>query len=208
MKRSLFAFSVLLAGCLNEPFNCELDGNIIFNESKGMLLILDSINGKILSLKDRGLDSIKGGVYFFYPNGRLESYKFFQTTRAYTYNEEYDPGGYLVKVEGKPLVDVKIKEYRKDSIGVSFFLFGLHKIYSPVSVVVNNNSKLIISPTKDALFSNMYTGKFSVLTKELDHIEMVLTVDWKGECLNKDGNFNDTIVLRRDTIQGIFNLVK
>ena len=111
-------------------------------------------------------------------------------------------------MEGKPLVDVKIKEHSKDSIGVSFRLFGLHKKYKPVSVVVSDNSKFTVLPSRDTLFSNMYNGKFGVLTKELNHIKMVLTVDWEGACLNKGGSFSDTIILQRNSIHDIFNLVK
>ena len=79
-----------------------------------------NIKGNIRKVINLGVDSTNG-IYSFYKSGHLQSYRFFANSEAYTYSEEYDEDGSLVKMEGNPLVYNTTELTTEDSISFELY---------------------------------------------------------------------------------------
>ena len=186
--------------CANNNTNtdCTITGDKVFEGNKNKLFIVDS-----LTIRDKGLDSIKGGEYTLYKNNNLKSYKFFGSLNAYTYNEEYAENGNLIKVEGHPLVLKKIREVNADSAVFGFYFFALNKLYTNIVASTSNCLKFKPLPISDSLYSNMIFVAFSMSTKNLSKFTIYIQTDYHNFCNAKRELFTDTINLIKNPILNI-----
>jgi hypothetical protein len=196
MKGQHLLFALLLMqGCKPKKVGCTFSSDELLRNNANKVFIPDKIKGHIMEINDKGVDSIKGGVYFFYENGRLKGYNFFENMQAYTYNEQYDETGQLIKIIGKPLVDTKIREVNADSAFIRLYFFSLQKTYKKLSVSINDTLKLYLDLKNDTLYSNMKIASFGLNTKGLSQIEIHFSVDYKNECTNQNEIVRDTLSL-------------
>jgi hypothetical protein len=98
-----------LVSCISSNNDCAITPNEILNKYRGKVYVVYRKQGVIKATSDSGINRIKRGVYYFLDEGEFESYKFFQDTSAYSYNEVFGRSGGLIKHEGDALVDRIIK---------------------------------------------------------------------------------------------------
>jgi hypothetical protein len=187
---------LLLTNC-NSNKNCTITiSELIKTNNNKLFVIEDESNKSIFTLRDKGNDSLKGGEYSFNEKKILKSYKFFKTKNAYSYNEEFDSDGNLIKTEGRPLVDKKIREVNKDSAIFYFYFFSLNKEYNGINISLNNeNIWQNVSPHKDTLYSNMSVVSLKMNTRNLKQFKIYLHVTYYDACKSKIEEFADSILL-------------
>ena len=196
-------FLILTISCNNENSNCLVTATSLYKTSSSKLFVVDKFD-KIL--RDKCIDSIKGGEYSFYKNEQLKSYRFFQNMDAYTYNEEYDSTGKISKIEGKLLVYSKVREVNRDSAFFRLYLFSLNKLYTNSLISINNISKLSINPSSDTLYSNMSVISFGINTKGLNDFNIYLETDYIDLCNSKREVFRDTLHMTTTPVLNFINL--
>src|SRR4051812_29928430 len=108
-KWKLFLF-ITLAGCSSQPRDCRILAKEILDKYSGKVHPVYDSSNILVGISDNDISSVKGGVYYITRQGQLESYKFFKTKLAYSYNEEYDSTGQMIKQNGKGIVDENIRE--------------------------------------------------------------------------------------------------
>jgi hypothetical protein len=200
IPRIEFAIALLfLLGCSERKPSC-INPDLILETSSEKVFIADSTQSKIFSIRDKGIDTFKGGQYFFYANGCLQSYKFFQTSQAYTYNEEYSNNGSLIRIEGSPLVERKIHQLNKDSLIIDLLFFELNKTYSNIKVRTSKgNSENRIELKDDELYSNMKRAAFGLNVSNVKEIQVYITGSWRDKSSKKENSISDTISLFKDS---------
>lgn len=176
--------------CNRHKTDCALYVDDLKDNSK--VFVVDSSNYQIL---DRGLDSIKGGAYFFYKNKRLKSYKFFASKQGYTYSEEYDENGNLVRKNGKPIVYQNIKEINKDSMFITYYFYAYNKIYSVPKISVNGSNKINLKLIEDTLYSNMLSGSIGFNAGGSQFVNIYLEVKCTDKCSAQTELLTDTTML-------------
>ncbi|HEY4150367.1 MAG TPA: hypothetical protein VGM41_15620, partial [Chitinophagaceae bacterium] len=124
--------------------------------------------------------------------GRLESYKFFGDSLAYSYNNEYDKNGQLIKHEGGALVTHFIREINPDSIIIKALFFSLNKSFQSVKVIINDTSKLELQAKDDHVFSNMKSFAFGLNIRNKTHAKFLYLIRYNDNCTGKDTLVNDT----------------
>jgi hypothetical protein len=144
-------------------------------------------------LIDKGEDSTIGGTYYFYKNGSLQSYKFFGSYSTYTYNEEYDLKGKLVRTEGNPIVYRNIKEVGKDSAVVTYYIYAYNKFFFGPKILINDSSKVDLRLEDDTLYSNMLSASVGFNTKGLSFISLYLEVSYINHCIEGGELLKDTM---------------
>jgi hypothetical protein len=147
---------------------------------------------------DIGIDTVIGGRYSFYPNGRLQSYKFFANDSVYTYNEEYSLSGILERSQGKPLMYKIIKEAGKDSAFFKFYLSALNKDYEEIKVTFENDKKISIRIINDTTFSNTKLISFGCDIRGYQDFNITSEIVYREICTGKTKKFVDTLQLHND----------
>jgi hypothetical protein len=194
MKSGSYIFLLfVLVSCKNNRSSCNANmDNFLMNDK----VFMPGPNS--FQLIDKGKDSIIGGAYFFYNNKELQSYKFFGSKKAYTYSEEFDVKGALIKRIGKPIVYKNIRELNKDSILITYYLFAYNKIYFKPGVSINDSSKIDMELKEDTLYSNMLSASIGVNTAGLSLIKLYLDVECVSRCDMQAELLRDTMVLKKN----------
>jgi hypothetical protein len=192
MKKSYFLIVFLFAACKYAKPDCEIIANELLKNDHDKVHMVLSERNRILGIADNRYDN-KGGAYYFYENGKLKSYKFFQTDSAYNYAEEYDENGLLTRVIGKPLIDTRIREVNIDSALITYCLFSLHKEYQNVKVSASNALNSTIDLKNDTFYSNVKIGSFGMNTKGLRDFKIYFSCEYNNKCTPKSGTIADTL---------------
>ena len=150
---------------------------------------------RILGIEDYVRDKTKAGAYYFFPDGKLQFYKFFETDSAYDYMEEYNERGQLVRVLDNPLVDVSIREVNADSAIIGYYLFSLNKNYRNATVTISNG--LVFTPDlkDDTSYSNMKSFSISLSTKNLSRFRIIFSCNYENTCTFQKHSIEDTLPL-------------
>lgn len=198
MKKCFIISIIFIASCGIKRTDCNFTAAELLTSYPDKLFVPDNFQMNAYEINDKGIDSIVGGVYFFYPNGHLKKYAFFKTMSAYSYSENYDENGELLKVEGKPLVSSVVKEIGSDSAFFKMYFFTLHKTYQDIEISVSNGSKFVLKLKDDKLYSNMKVTSFGLNTKGMYKFDVHFLIRYKNEC-------NGNSLLLTDTLEFIKN---
>jgi hypothetical protein len=193
MRKLNLLLVLFLGGCNSEPSGCKIYASDILNKYSSIVYVVTRKKNNILGIADYGRGKLRGGAYYFYPDGMLRYYKFFQKDSAYNYDEEYNEKGEFVKSVGRPLVDEEIKEITKDSVFITFYFFALHKVYQAPRISFNNNLAPAIALNTDTTFSNMKSVSIGINHKNLHHFKVILSCDYLNECTLKESPIYDTL---------------
>ena len=133
-------------------------------EYKNNVYITREDGKNIVEVHDKGIDndSSLGGSYSFFKSGNLQLYLFFRDKDKYSYSEEYDSLGNLIKKKGSPLVEYRVINQTKDSIFLAYFFFSLNKKYEDLSIATNINYEPSLVMFKSKFYSNMKVITFGV----------------------------------------------
>jgi len=200
MNKILLFYLIFLVACDRNDEGCRVnEHDVLKNQSEKVFLTYTSKNaGK--EYKDKGKDSTKGGYYYFYPNGNIKGYKFFDSVNRYNYNEQYDKYGNLTKKEGKPLVFTLIKKITNDSINVRLLLFDLNKMYKRIIIQAYDSVfefKNFEHLENSKLYSNVKEISFDCKDKHFsDVIIIYVDVKYINICTQKTEFFEDTVYTR------------
>jgi hypothetical protein len=195
MKGITALFLLFLSSCYNNAStNCI--------ESISQLLKMDSNNTFISKdftldspvIKDRGKNGL-AGEYSFFKNGNLKSYKFFASLTAYTYNEEYDVKGQLLRTDGIPLVKTIVREVNKDSVLLIWYLFSLNKTYQEMDANTKEKMNYQIELKEDTTFSNMKRASFGFSLKDFSEFEIYIHTKYRQTCNDSIKQVYDTLSL-------------
>lgn len=193
--KAYYILILCFVACKSKKLDCVTMAEEILKSNHGKVHIGRLEKNKILGIADNGSykDNDRGGAYYFYPNGQLESYKFFQTDSIYSYEESYDQNGQLIKTTGSPLVDERIREVNADSAFFSFCFFSLHKVYKNFRVSTSNNLRFKLDLKDDALCSNIKVASLGMNTKGLNEFKIFFYAEYINECTMIKGIVTDTL---------------
>ncbi len=194
MNRLSVLLVLFIVGCTNKKTNCTITADELFEQQGNKKLTIFSIKDRINKVINNGFDSTNG-VYSFYKNGHLQHYRFFANSEAYTYSEEYNEDGQLIKTEGNPLVYNSTELKTKDSIIFELYFLDLQKQYGTVKVTTNANQSLNLILKDDSVFTNMKYGSFGINRKGFDHIRIYINTEYQSRCDSKMHALSDTIAL-------------
>lgn len=103
------------------------------------------------------VDSVGGeeNLYQFDRNKILRFYAFIvDTTNAYKFSVKYDSLGNFVSKTGRDILTLHLKKNGKDSLDITFFLYGVHYQYRNVNLVIGVDSFKNVEIFK-SIFSNL-----------------------------------------------------
>ncbi len=193
----------ILYSCSEEPKkktsnNCEITlSQLLTNDSSRLQVNDRAKDGTITQLVDKSKDSVIVGAYYFYPNGNLQSYKFFASTKTYDYNEEYDSSGNLTLVEGSPLVLKSFRQKNDSVVRFTFFFSTLHKEYSNVNIKTNNGFEFAAELIKNPVFTNIKSITFDLpVAQTFSNTEIYTSCHLTNTCLNKQWSLRDTATFK------------
>ena len=195
MKNICYLVLLLLFSCKRGALNCRIYAADILRDSPKKVYIAYRDKGTILGISDYGRDKTKRGAYYFSPDGKLQYYRFFETDSAYDYEEKYDSMGQLVKIIGRPLVDVRVREVNIDSAIVGYYLFSLHKRYRNVKVLISTGQVFNPDPKDDTSYSNMKSFSISLNTRDLSRFGIAFSCDYENTCTLQKYSIRDTLRL-------------
>jgi hypothetical protein len=195
MKNICYLVLLLLFSCNREAPNCRIYATDILKGNPKKVYVAYRKKDTILGISDYGRDKTKAGAYYFFPNGELESYKFFETDSAYDYEEKYDSMGQLVKTIGRPLVDVRVREVNIDSAIVGYYLFSLHKRYRNVKVLISTGQVFFPALKDDTSYSNMKSFSINLSTRNLTRFGIAFSCDYENTCTLQKYSIQDTLRL-------------
>lgn len=153
--------------CGNKPvkpnFCCIYNSDKLFSEYTEKTLDTTYYeDGEFLEVIDKGSDIGSRGIYKFDKNKKLRFYAFLLNTQnEYDFSRVYDSTGCLVEQSGSEVVQWYLRP-QKDSIKITFYLFGLKKTYSDVSVFSKSIGEIPVKLFKSPIFSNLQVGSFMV----------------------------------------------
>lgn len=181
-------------GCTNESVNCTITSDELMQQQGSKKLSEFTIKGNVRKVINIGIDSTNG-VYSFYKNGHLQHYRFFANSEAYTYSEEYDERGRLIKMEGNPLVYNTAELKTKDSIFFELYFSDLQKKYGTVNITTNANQNFNLVLKSNSIFTNMKYASFGINRKGVDHIRIYVNAKYQIRCDSAVHILRDTIAL-------------
>jgi len=184
-------------GCAKKKSVCRLSPELLLNSEGNKVYVAALYPDKhVLGISDsNSVKKAKGGAYYFYENGGLESYKFFQSENTYVYSEDYDEQGNLLNGKGKILVDKKIREVNRDSAIIRVYFFSLFKSLKNLNVKLNNNPEMLLAVSKDTIYSNMKTASLAINTNGLRFINLFFSGEYTDLCTSSNRVFFDTLNL-------------
>jgi hypothetical protein len=207
MKWAILLLTITVCACKTKRFACFMDATDIIRSSPKKLISVKDSGYKITALYDEGWDSLKGGVYLFYPNEFLKSYTFYQAKQP-VYSELYDQNGYLTKTTGSPMVSRIINDMGQDSAYVEVQFFNLMKTYQPLNIKINKNAGVNYKLETDSLFSHIKTVTFGINTTSLNEISMYTHIVYTDDCAKIEHVLNDSLFLIKDSRNGLAPAVK
>lgn len=211
MKYKKFYFSIvalsILYSCSEESKkkvnnDCEITLSQLLKNDSSRLQVNDRAkDGTITQLVDKTKDSIIVGAYYFYPDGKLQSYKFFASAKTYDYNEEYDSSGNITLIEGSPLVLHSFRQKNDSVVRVTFFFSTLHNEYSNVNIKTNNGFEFTAELIKNPVFTNIKSTTFDLpVVKTFRNTEIYTSCHLINICLNKQWSLKDTATFRDSSL--------
>src|SRR4030095_15112752 len=175
---------ILLASCNSHP-PCPITKDDLLENNKGLVYAIDSTNPNS-DYWDVGPDSVRGGHYSFYKDGKLKEYKFFTSKDVSNYSEKYDSSGRLTKLTGEPLVH-KGAGLSGDSMILRYYLLTLNRNYKSITFSMPGQKDTLLQLQRDSSFSNVSVVRYVV--KDLGtekNIKGVFKIDYENRCEPKD----------------------
>jgi hypothetical protein len=171
----------------------------LLKENSNKMYVTHKENGEILEIRDKGIDSTKiGGSYSFDKSGRLTLYLFNSSDTSYSYSEEYDSLGNLIKSVGDPLVDFRWGKKGTDSLSFIFFFFALNKKYQNLQIF--SNQKDTINPVlmyRSNFYTNMKCTRFRLpILSGQRHLIIYINGLFSDTCTHIQKSFSDTLNFR------------
>ena len=181
-----------ISSCESKVPNCGMLVEDLLKSNIKNIFPINVENGS-MAFRDKGRDSIGGGYYTFYKNGQLQEYVFFKSADTVIYKEQYDSLGYLMHLDGTPLI-YKSAELIHDSLLLSYYLLSLKNEYNSIKISINKSKPISLDIESDTLFSNVQVAKYIVkgISKEQD-IMCHLNIEYKNECTHEIKILTDNI---------------
>lgn len=182
--------------------DCEITLSQLLKNDSSRLQVNDRAeDGTITQLVDKTNDSVVVGAYYFYPDGKLKSYKFFASAKTYDYNEEYDASGNITSIEGSPLVLKSFRQKNDSIVRFTFFFSTLHNEYNNVNIKTNNGFEFTAELIKNPVFTNIKSTTFDLpVAKTLRNTEIYTSCHLINNCLNKQWSFRDTATFKNSSL--------
>jgi hypothetical protein len=185
----------------------------LLNDPSVKILLTDTSNGYTSQLRDLGTDTIVGGFYEFYPNGRLKNYEFFydrkeDTSRAFmkqfgdsiisysAYGEYYDSLGNLERIKYNPLVYSLIRIKKDCIVNFTLYFFSLDKEYETVNILTSSNKEFQVKLLPDTLYTNMKYATFDTEGQGLDSVTAYVTAKYKNLNWGTTEVLKDTVLVQ------------
>ncbi len=202
MKWAIFLLMLTISGCKNKRTICLIDASDILKGATKQIIVIKDSGYKISAIYDEGWDSLKGGVYLFYPNQFLKSYTFYQA-KLPVYSEEYDENGYLIQTRGSPMVARIINDMGQDSAYVQVYFFKAMKTYQELNIKINNNAPVNYKLENDTSFSNLKSITFGINTTDQNRINMYSRIKYTDDCSKVEHVLSDSLFLVKDSQTGL-----
>ena len=195
MKKIILLALVLPLACNIRRRNCPVYAADILRRYPKKVYVVRQDGNRIIGISDYGRDKTKSGAYYFFPDGKLQYYRFFETDSAYDYEEEYNEEGQIIKTLDNPLVDTRIREVNMDSANIGYCLFSLNKDYSNVKLTLSNGLEFHPDLKDDTTFSNMKWFSISLNTKNLSRFKIFFSCNYENTCTSQKFLIRDTLPL-------------
>jgi hypothetical protein len=202
MKWATTGLLFFMLACKTKGPPCFIDVSDILKGSPLKLISVKDSGYKVISLADIGWDSLKGGVYVFYPNELLKSYTFYQN-KTPVYTEEYDDHGYLANTKGSPMVARIINELGDDSAYVQVYFFKPKKTYRHLNIKINQRTNISYDLTMDTVYSNLLSVTFGINTSEMNRLSMYSQISYVDDCTQVEHVLSDSLFLIKDSKNGL-----
>jgi hypothetical protein len=193
-KYYVIAIVLFLSSCYREKKGNPKELDELLKDTTN--ITIQKRDGNIFRIYDKDMHGLSGGVYSFDGLGTLRDYTFLDDDRKYSYSEEYDSSGGLLKREGVPLVECRVWNKNKDTTLFMCFFFSMNKKYEDLQITTNK--KDTISPIllyKNTLYTNMKSTSFN-LPYDVNNInKLVIYIKGrvKDTCSNSIQEFIDTL---------------
>ncbi len=200
MKSTIFLtvsiWILILASCSEvqkKGKECAIEIKQLLNKDSNRLEVNYREKGIVTQLVDKTRDSFTFGAYYFYPNGILQSYKFFALPSKYQFNVQYDSVGNIVLMEGSPLVLHMFRIIDSSTVRFTFLFSSLQTAYENVDVRSSTGIHFKPKLFDNAVFTNMKSTTFDLTEgKSSEPIEIFTTCEIINSCLNKTWTLRDT----------------
>jgi len=202
MKWATLLLIIMISACKNKKVACLIDVSDILKGSTKKITVVKDSGNKITAIYDDGWDSLKGGVYLFYPNLFLKSYTFYQS-KLPVYSEHYDEHGYLTETKGSPMVARIINDMGQDSAFVQVYFFKPMKSYLELNIKINNGAPVNYTLVNDTVFSNMKSVTFGINTTDQNRINMYSQIKYMDVCTKVEHILTDSLFLVKDSQTGL-----
>lgn len=177
---------------------CDINVAQIWNNDSNRLKIIGKRYNSIGQLVDNKGDSTTFGVYDFYKNGALKSYRFFVSDSLYGYREELDTAGNITSIEGSPLVTHLYRQVNSSIVEFTFLFSSLNTTFHNITIRTNTGIQFPVDLLDNAAFTNMKSVTFSLpVVKNFNSIEIFTSGDFTNTCLNKQWNLRDTVNFKK-----------
>ena len=191
-----FIIAFFIVSCVGKKRDCHniSSKEILSKYPNRVFLPKGGIKGDtVIQILDKGTDSAKGGMYSFNKYSCLRKYIFFQNLRAYTYREDYNERGEIIKTVGKVFVNDDITVIHDDSLFIKVYLFGLKKDYQYLTIKINDGHERKLDIDNDTLYTNMKIATFGVNTDNLKKVVIYLSTQYEDERSLRVRNEQDTL---------------
>jgi hypothetical protein len=202
MKWATLLLVLTISSCREKKVVCLIDASDVLKGATNNITVQKDSSYKIVAIYDQGWDSLKGGVYLFYPNQFLKSYTFYQAKQP-VYVEKYDENGILIETKGSPMVARIINDMGQDSAFVQVYFYSPMKSYQALHIKINNNPSENYALQKDTFYSNMKSVTFGINTTDQNHINMYSQITYLDECTKIEHILNDSLFLVKDSQTGL-----
>jgi hypothetical protein len=202
MKWATLLLVLTISSCREKKVVCLIDASDVLKGATNNITVQKDSSYKIVAIYDQGWDSLKGGVYLFYPNQFLKSYTFYQAKQP-VYVEKYDENGILIETKGSPMVARIINDMGQDSAFVQVYFYNPMKSYQALHIKINNNPSENYTLQKDTFYSNMKSVTFGINTTDQNHINMYSQITYLDECTKIEHILNDSLFLVKDSQTGL-----
>lgn len=194
---------ITLLSCSHAPneqknITCTINLTRLWKNDSNRLKISERRNRKITQLVDKKGDSVTFGVYDFYSNGQLQSYRFFVSDSQYAYKEELDSVGNITVIEGSPVVTHLYRKIDSSIVEFTFLFSSLNTDYKNITVKTNTGVQFPANLLDNAVFTSMKSVTFYLpVAKTFNNVEVFTTGDLINTCLKKQWTLKDTVSFKR-----------
>jgi hypothetical protein len=202
MKWATLLLILSMTACKNKMPVCLIDATDILKGASKEIIVKKDSGYKVTGIYDPGWDSLKGGVFQFYPNEFLKSYTFYQSGVP-VYSELYDGSGYLTETKGSPMVARIINDMGQDSAYVQVYFFKSMKSYKSLTIKINEDNPVNYVLENDSIYSNMKTITFGINTTNKNRINMYTQVKYTDDCTKIEHVLSDSVFLVKDSQTGL-----